>query len=174
MPKKDPKGLNVGLDEIDIQILDILSLDARVSIADIEKKVKLSRDAVKYRIDRLKKEGIISSFVPVINPRNINLNAIYTLFISLKDLDDEKLKSLSDYLMKNPFITNYAKTIGAYDIILTVVAKDEIHFNSILSNIRKQFSSIISQFTVSQVIDQPKNVNWSISKINSGNLNDVK
>jgi|GEM_PF-115231 len=60
-----------NMDEIDQQILGLLSQNSRMSYIDIGKSVNLSRVAVKSRIDAMEKEGIIEQYSIIINPQKV-------------------------------------------------------------------------------------------------------
>lgn len=55
------------LDIIDHQILELLSRNARRTMADIAERVSLSPSAVTRRIDRLERDGVISGYTVVID-----------------------------------------------------------------------------------------------------------
>jgi Lrp/AsnC family leucine-responsive transcriptional regulator len=55
------------LDIIDHQILDLLSRNARRTMADIAERVSLSPSAVTRRIDRLERDGVISGYTVVVD-----------------------------------------------------------------------------------------------------------
>jgi len=50
------------LDEKDLQLLKILNKEGRKSIIDLAKEIKLSADAVKYRLNNLNKKKVITGF----------------------------------------------------------------------------------------------------------------
>ena len=56
-----------GLDIKDVKILSELDRDARLSNIQIGRKVGLSKEVVKYRIDNMIKRGVIIRFHTVIN-----------------------------------------------------------------------------------------------------------
>src|SRR3954464_16102548 len=56
------------IDDIDRQIIALLRDDARRSFQDIGSRVALSAPAVKRRVDRLRREGVIRGFTTVIDP----------------------------------------------------------------------------------------------------------
>ena len=60
-----------GLDEVDNQILTILSENARMSFSEIGGQVGLSRVAVKSRMKALEDKGIIQGYNAVINPAHV-------------------------------------------------------------------------------------------------------
>ncbi|MBQ13101.1 MAG: hypothetical protein CMQ17_01690, partial [Gammaproteobacteria bacterium] len=57
-----PENYSGNLDEIDRTILQILRTDSRTTATTIAKVTKLSKTAVKYRIDRLRESGVIKGF----------------------------------------------------------------------------------------------------------------
>lgn len=58
----------MDLDEIDLKIINILKENSRVSFSEIAKELKLSRQTVKARIERLEKEGIIVKYTVKLSP----------------------------------------------------------------------------------------------------------
>jgi Lrp/AsnC family leucine-responsive transcriptional regulator len=65
---KDPI---VDLDQTDFDILELLSHDARRTFGDIGKHVDLSAPAVKRRIDRLEKQGVILRYTTQVDHAKI-------------------------------------------------------------------------------------------------------
>src|SRR2546423_4549545 len=57
------------LDHIDRRIIALLREDARRSFQDIGGHVALSAPAVKRRVDRLRREGVIRGFTTLVDPR---------------------------------------------------------------------------------------------------------
>ncbi|WP_309086737.1 Lrp/AsnC family transcriptional regulator [Chelativorans sp.] len=63
------------LDQVDQQILTILSKDARISISDLSRQVGLSAPSVSERIRRMEAQGVIEGFTVDVSPRALG----YTL-----------------------------------------------------------------------------------------------
>src|SRR5580704_846902 len=59
----------VELDPIDHQIIELLSQNARRTMADIGDKVSLSASAVTRRIERLERSGVIAGYTVVVDHR---------------------------------------------------------------------------------------------------------
>ena len=66
----------VKIDEKDRKILTLLSENSRIPLTKLTKTVKLSRDAVDYRIKRLMDKGVIVRFFPLIDFKKFG----YTLY----------------------------------------------------------------------------------------------
>src|SRR3954449_1086954 len=60
---------HLAIDDIDRQIVALLREDARRSFQDIGGHVALSAPAVKRRVDRLLRDGVITGFTTLIDPR---------------------------------------------------------------------------------------------------------
>ena len=57
------------LDDLDRKILDHLERDGRATLADVGGAVGLSASAVKRRIDRLQKTGVIVGYAAIVDPQ---------------------------------------------------------------------------------------------------------
>lgn len=64
---------NGPLDAVDAQLLDLLVGDARLSLAELARKVGLSAPSVSERIKRLEEAGVIETYTAVMNPVAIGL-----------------------------------------------------------------------------------------------------
>jgi Lrp/AsnC family leucine-responsive transcriptional regulator len=56
-----------ALDETDLEIIDLLRQDARRTLADVAERVALSAPAVKRRVDRLEREGVITGYTVLVD-----------------------------------------------------------------------------------------------------------
>ncbi|AWR96827.1 winged helix-turn-helix transcriptional regulator [Acidianus sulfidivorans JP7] len=64
------------MDEFDLRILKILQNDAKYSLDNIAKELKIPKSTVAYRIKKLEKEGIIKGYYAHIDPASLNLDYI--------------------------------------------------------------------------------------------------
>jgi len=58
----------LGMDERDRSILKCLDRDARMSLTDISKELKIPVTTIKFRIEKLIEEGVIQQFTTLLNP----------------------------------------------------------------------------------------------------------
>ncbi|MFD5123153.1 Lrp/AsnC family transcriptional regulator [Streptomyces sp. NPDC058385] len=63
-----------SLDTIDHAILELLQTDGRLTGAEVGRRVGLSQPAASARIQRLEKNGIITSYRAVVAPAAVGLN----------------------------------------------------------------------------------------------------
>ena len=64
---------NAALDAIDTEILTALAKDARTSLADLARLVRLSPPSVSERIRRLEDAGIVEGYTLALNPKALGL-----------------------------------------------------------------------------------------------------
>src|SRR3989338_4980146 len=92
--------LNYHLDVKDRKILAQLDTDARKSFNQIGKKVGLSKEEIKYRIDRLQEQDIIVRFHTVVNYFKLGV-VKFKLYLRLTNANKEKLEEIAQYFFKN-------------------------------------------------------------------------
>ncbi|MCV9910396.1 Lrp/AsnC family transcriptional regulator [Brucella sp. HL-2] len=77
------------MDDIDRKIIDLLSSDARRSLADIGGSVDLSPSSVNERIRRLTTSGAIRRFTVDVEPAAIGLETLVFIWVALREDADE-------------------------------------------------------------------------------------
>ncbi len=134
------------MDIKDKKLLFYLSTDARASDTQLSKKIGLSKNAVKYRISRLKNEGIIKHFASVINIGALGLDA-FTILLKFNDDIYEK-KEIIEYFKNHPFADWVATLSGEWDIFAEFIYKDYYHMHEIISSIVSHFGALLSSYKV--------------------------
>ncbi len=146
--KKFTYGGEIGhyeLDAIDEKVLRILSINARITIADLMERLNLTRDTINYRIKKLTKDNIISQYRISINLDEVN-HRLYKIILCLHSLTQEKEKQFITYLASHPQGVQYLKLVGSWDVELEFEVKDDEQLHEILLEIRNKFSEIIRDY----------------------------
>src|SRR3989338_4099941 len=99
-------GIKQKLDASDKKILRILFQDGRMSIADISEKTGLRRDSVARRLRRMRKEQIVTAFVPIINPPALGYPNIAIILLHIKTGNEENSRKWTSYY-KIPFSVGF-------------------------------------------------------------------
>src|SRR2546421_2359269 len=124
-----------SVDETDRRIIGLLREDARRSFQDIGAHVALSAPAVKRRVDRLRREGVIRGFTTLIDPRRFGWQTQ-----AIVELTTEGRFSGADILAA---IRGHPEVAAAYTIagqasaILVVRAEDTVHLEDVLERVRE-------------------------------------
>jgi DNA-binding Lrp family transcriptional regulator/hypoxanthine-guanine phosphoribosyltransferase len=107
------------MDAVDLKIIKYLSQDGRASFADIGKGIKLSSVAVKNRVDKLLKEGILSV------RGELNINRFYTLSACLfVEAAPKTVQNLVEKLQARPEVYHVARRSGRHNLVLSILAQD--------------------------------------------------
>ncbi|MBB3126451.1 DNA-binding Lrp family transcriptional regulator [Paenibacillus rhizosphaerae] len=105
------------MDHIDLQILDILQRDARISISELGRMINMSGPAVAERIRKLEDKGVIESYRAVLSPEKIGKPI--TAFILVQA---NQCNALSEFCAQSPDVLELHQISGQYNFILKVVA----------------------------------------------------
>lgn len=149
-------GSSFKFDKYDKKILEQLDMNSRKSLAELSKKVGLSRDAVRNRIEKLVKNKVIFAFTPIYNPPKMGFPTINYVFISLYNPGEVQEKEFLSYLKSNKYVTYVAGLTGKWDFILDIMAENPGHFDKILKEIRHKFSNLIKDYEIYGVLQEYK------------------
>lgn len=130
------------LDAKDRKIISFLLEDCRMPLTRIAKSVRLSRDAVEYRIRKLCRDRIITGFVPLLQLKNLGFNKYHTFFL-LNEKKKERQKQLFSYLEKHPNVRSVMEYSGRWDIEFVIVAKNVYSYETAINDIENRFSDVI-------------------------------
>jgi DNA-binding Lrp family transcriptional regulator len=123
------------LDRIDLQIVALLRENARRSFQDIGKRVALSAPAVKRRVDRLEREGVIRGYSATVDPAAFGwpTHAFVELFCEGHMSGAEVREAVSAH----PEVEGAYTIAGAPSAIIHVRAADTQHLEEALERIRE-------------------------------------
>src|SRR5215211_9027885 len=123
------------MDGIDRQIVSLLRDDARRSYQDIGKRVSLSAPAVKRRVDRLEREGVIRGYSATVDPAAFgwHTHAFVELFC------EGRMSGLAvrEAVAAHPEVEGAYTIAGAPSAIIHVRAADTQHLEEALERIRE-------------------------------------
>src|SRR4051794_35289090 len=123
------------IDEIDRQIIALLREDARRAFQDIGAHVALSAPAVKRRVDRLRREGVVKGFTTIVDPRRFGWQTQ-----AIVELTTEGRFSGTDILTairEHPEVAAAYTVAGEASAILIVRAQDTVHLEDVLERLRE-------------------------------------
>lgn len=112
------------LDSIDAKILDLLQQDASLSIADIADRVGLSSSPCWRRIERLKKNGVITSQVTLLDRERLGLNFEVIASAKLQLPTRDNLEKFEAAVAKWPEVVDCTTVTGAVDYMLRIITTD--------------------------------------------------
>ncbi|MFN8390998.1 MAG: winged helix-turn-helix transcriptional regulator [Bdellovibrionota bacterium] len=138
------------IDATDYEILKILSGDSRRPVVDIARTIESTAAIVKYRIERLEREGIITGYRTELDLRKLNM-LFFKAQLFLRSYDLNLQARLREYCASNPYITYYIQQLGDCTIELEMEVPDYGQYNAIIEEIRSEFSRLVRNFQTAMV-----------------------
>ncbi|MCA9495705.1 MAG: AsnC family transcriptional regulator [Nanoarchaeota archaeon] len=133
------------MDLYDKKIINLLIKNCRYSLIDIAKAVNLSKDSVKYRINRLEKQKIITGFSLMIDPRQFGY-FVNHLLLKLKTISEIENQDILKKLKEHPNITFISSQSGTFDMQIIFHTKTIYKKNQILEEILSIFKDLITNY----------------------------
>ncbi len=123
------------MDGIDHRIVALLRENARRSFQDIGDRVALSAPAVKRRVDRLERDGVIRGYSANVDPSAIgwNTHAFAALFCDGRLTGEEVRSAVGEH----PEVEAAYTIAGGPSAILHLRARDTAHLEQALERIRE-------------------------------------
>lgn len=113
--------MTLKLDDIDRQIVALLTRDGRMACADMAREIGgVTERMVRYRLDRLIARGIIAVSA-IVDPKAIGYPVIADVFI---EVEPGQVMDLAQQLAAYETITYVACSTGRRDISIQLVARD--------------------------------------------------
>ncbi|MBD3355440.1 winged helix-turn-helix transcriptional regulator [Candidatus Woesearchaeota archaeon] len=115
------------LDKLDRDILYELGYNCRQPNSIIAKKLRRSKQVIRYRIKKLEEKGIISAYNSLIDFRVLGFNSL-RIYFKLRNISPEKEKEMYEYMRKNDLFLWTVNLEGDVDIAFYVWVKDVERF----------------------------------------------
>jgi len=139
------------IDKINKILLYELSSNARQSETDLAKKIRRSRETVRYRISQLEKNNIINGYTSWINLSKLSYLS-YRVFLKLSSTAEEQ-KKLIAAIRSHPNVYWVSKADGAWDLHVSFFAKSNIDFFDMESKLFSEFPNLIIKKTVGSSVE---------------------
>jgi DNA-binding Lrp family transcriptional regulator len=148
---------NYNLDDIDKKILSVISTNARTPLVEIAKKLNIDHKVVKYRLNKLEKDGIILAYVTSFNFDKLDLS-FFQINISLRDPSIRKeIIQFFNNTNKSLFAI---ELLGKYDVLVEIHVSGTEELKKILNDFRNKFVNKYNDYDVS-TIDKEYIITWS-------------
>ena len=116
------------LDSPDRLILAELQADARISIAELARRVKLSQPAVRERVHKLESAGVIESYKATVNFRALGFGIRAVMRLGRSDYP-----RVAKLVAKTPEVVTAFNVTGEDSWILEIVVRDVEHLDAVVS-----------------------------------------
>lgn len=140
-----------NLDIVDKRILYELDKDARIADTTLAKLVKKSKEAVRYRINKMEKSGIITGYSTWIDPTNLSYESA-KIYLTLANKPQRK-KEFKEFLKndKRLFWLGFAE--GAWNVGLTFFVTSQKEFYELKNDLFARFNDLILENHTASLIE---------------------
>ena len=136
-----------GLDATDINLLQELDIDARLSLAELGRRVGLSPPAVADRLERLERDGVIGGYRTEIDPRALGYELAVVLRIRPAP---RELKKVAELAQRTPEVVECHRITGDDCYLMKAHVRDVEHMEEVIDRF-----AIYGQTTTSIVQSSP-------------------
>jgi Lrp/AsnC family leucine-responsive transcriptional regulator len=133
-----------ALSEKDREILVELSLNGRISLTELARKVNLSKQVVSYRIKQMEDKRIIKRYYAITNVYSLG-KAHYRVFLKYQNMDSEVETRLREFLINHPRIAWVLYLDGDFDLFFVVWADNIIDFESVYDDVIGNFGEYFQE-----------------------------
>lgn len=120
------------LDELDRQILRMISENARIPFLEVARACNVSGAAIHQRVQRLTSLGILMGTGYYIDPSKIGYETCAYIGLNLKD--PENFNHAMQEAQKIPEVVECHYTSGPYDLFVKIYARNNRHLLDIIHN----------------------------------------
>ena len=142
------------LDDIDIQILQILQTNARISVKELAALVNLSPTPTYERWKRLERDGYIRQYVTVLDLEKVHRGFTVFCSVKLRELDTALVQDFLRIIKDIPEVAECYHISGEYDYLLKIYAPDMKYYKYFIVNVLGRVASIgaiVSTFVMDEV-----------------------
>jgi len=137
----------VKIDKIGLTILELISLNARISASEISERIGISTNSVIQRIRNMKKKEIILGFKPLIHLENTPYSA-YKAILKLQNITEKKEKEIINFVKKDVNCIGTLKLFGPWNFEIEFEVDSRDKMLEITRNFRNEFKDVIKEFEV--------------------------
>jgi Lrp/AsnC family transcriptional regulator for asnA, asnC and gidA len=121
--------MQIEIDDLDKRILELLQLDARVSFAELSRKLDFPETTVRFRVKRLMDNGVITRFAALLDPVKVGFGVSGAILLKI---DPAHLDMACKQLVLFNETLYLFKSTGEYDVVSVIVTQDMAHLNELV------------------------------------------
>lgn len=121
------------LDDFDRRILDILSVDGRISVTAMAQRIGLSKSPTQARLKRLEETGVIKGYRALFDPIRLGRDHVAFVEVKLSDTREKALTEFNKAVMQIAEVEQCHLIAGAFDYLLKVRTAGMTGYRAVLA-----------------------------------------
>ena len=140
------------IDSQDKAILNLIQIDATLSVGDIAEKVNISKSACWRRLQKLEKEGVILQRVALLDQNKIDLPLTAYISVCTNQHNEDWIQELQRVTESIPAVLEVYRMSGDLDYLIKAVMKDMPDYDRLYKKlIKANFSDVSCSFVMETV-----------------------
>ncbi|WDF74627.1 Lrp/AsnC family transcriptional regulator [Novosphingobium sp. KACC 22771] len=148
---------NSLIDQIDRRMIEELRVDARMTVAELSRRVGLSKTPCQIRLKRLVEEGYIRGFRAVIDPVRLGMGHIAFAEVKLSDTREKALEAFRRAVLQVEEVEECHMLASHFDYLLKVRTADITAYRAVLGEKISSLPHVASTSTfvvMETIVDQ--------------------
>lgn len=137
MAKEKKDSTHSSIDNVDLQMLNRLQSDGRVSNSALSEQVNLSETPCWRRWKKLEDEGYIEEYRTILNRRKLGFGVVVFTQVSFASHDVELTNKFEQIISEFEWVQMCHCITGSVDYLLQLVARDLDEFSERITLIRR-------------------------------------
>ena len=129
------KNSNRVLDKIDLHILAIMQIDARIAMKDLAEQVGLSLTPCIERVKRMERDGVITGYHARVNPQAMGLQILVFVEISLRQKSEKAFDRFRRAIVAIPEVMECHLVSGDFDYLIKARIPEMSEYRRLLGEI---------------------------------------
>jgi DNA-binding Lrp family transcriptional regulator len=124
--------MSKNLDAMDRALLEQLQQDARLTNAELARRVRISPPGLQRRLRKLEDAGVIDRYVTVINREALGYDMLCFVQVTLQRHEPELVGRFREMVQEMAEVLECHHITGEYDYLLKVVVRNRKHLERFL------------------------------------------
>lgn len=124
--------MNKRLDDIDCRLLQHLQCEARLTNAELARRVELSPPGLQKRLRRLEEMGVIEGYVALVNREAVGFDMLCFVQVTLQRHEPEAVGRFKSQVQTMAEVLECHHITGEYDYLLKVVVRNRKHLEQFI------------------------------------------
>jgi Lrp/AsnC family transcriptional regulator for asnA, asnC and gidA len=120
---------STSLDDLDKHILKLLQVNCRLSFADLSRELKIPESTVRFRINKLVTDGVVTRFAALLDPAKVGMKVSGAILLKI---DPAFLEEACKRLVAFSETQYLFQSTGEYDVVSVILARDMEHLNDLV------------------------------------------
>ncbi len=125
----------VEIDRIDRRILALIQSEGRISTVELAERVGLSPTSTSERLKRLQREGLVTGFRALLDPRRLGLELLVFVEVSLDKTTPDVFEKFAAAVRRAPEVLECHMVAGGFDYLIKTRVADMAAYRRFLGDV---------------------------------------